>query len=76
MDHQQTIETRLSKLEWVTQRNDESIKELRGVSKELKTSLASIHQTLVQIKWFGLGAAVIVLANQFGLSSIFRLIGI
>lgn len=70
------IETRINKAEWMIERHDESIKELRGVSKELKTSLASIHQTLVQIKWFGLGAAVIVLANQFGLSSIFRLIGI
>lgn len=70
------IETRINKAEWTLERHDESIQELRGVSKELKKSLYSIHQTLVQIKWFAVGAAVIVFANQMGLGSIFRLIGI
>ena len=70
------IETRINKAEFILERHDESIKELRGVSKELKISLSSIHQTLVQIKWFAVGAGVIVLANQFGLSSFMRLIGI
>ena len=70
------IETRINKTEWILERHDESIRELRGVSKELKLSLACIHQTLVQIKWFAVGAAVIVFANQFGLSSFLRLIGI
>lgn len=70
------IETRINKAEWTLERHDESIQELRGVSKELKKSLYSIHQTLVQIKWFAVGAAVIVFANQMGLGSLFRLIGI
>ena len=70
------IETRLNKVEWTLERHQDSIAELRGVSKELKTSLYSIHQTLVQIKWFAVGAAVIVFANQMGLGSLFRLIGI
>ena len=70
------IETRLNKVEWTLERHQDSIGELRGVSKELKTSLYSIHQTLVQIKWFAVGAAVIVFANQMGLGSLFRLIGI
>jgi hypothetical protein len=70
------IETRINKAEWTLERHDESIKELRGVSRELKKSLYSIHQTLVQIKWFGIGAAVIVFANQMGIGSLFRLLGI
>jgi|TARA_R110000823_G_scaffold72_2_gene210 hypothetical protein len=70
------IETRLNKTEWVIEQHDNSINELRGVSRELKKSLYSIHQTLVQIKWFAVGAAVIVFANQMGLGSLFRLIGI
>lgn len=70
------IETRLNKTEWVIEQHDNSINELRGVSKELKKSLYSIHQTLVQIKWFAVGAAVIVFANQMGIGSLFRLIGI
>lgn len=70
------IETRINKAEWTLERHDESINELRGVSKELKSSLYSIHQTLVQIKWFAVGAAAIVFFNQFGLSTVFKLIGI
>lgn len=70
------IETRLNKTEWVIEQHDNSINELRGVSRELKKSLYSIHQTLVQIKWFAVGAAVIVFANQMGIGSLFRLIGI
>lgn len=70
------IETRINKAEWMLERHDESIKELRGVSKELKKSLYSIHQTLVQIKWFAVGAAAILFANQMGLGSLLRLIGI
>ena len=37
------IETRINKLEWTLDRHDESIKELRSVSKELKVSLYSIY---------------------------------
>ena len=70
------IENRLNKTEWVIEQHDNSINELRGVSRELKKSLYSIHQTLVQIKWFAVGAAVIVFANQMGIGSLFRLIGI
>lgn len=70
------IETRLNKTEWVIEQHDNSINELRGVSKELKKSLYSIHQTLVQIKLFAVGAAVIVFVNQMGIGSLFRLIGI
>ena len=44
------IETRINKVEWALDRHDESIKELRSVSKELKVSLYSIHKTLIQIK--------------------------
>ena len=69
------IETRINKLEWTIERHDESINELRSVSKELKISLYSIHKTLIQIKWFAVGAAVFVIADQMGLMGLIGLIG-
>jgi len=69
------IETRINKLEWTIERHDESINELRSVSKELKVSLYSIHKTLIQIKWFAVGAAVFVIADQMGLMGLIGLIG-
>jgi hypothetical protein len=69
------IETRINKMEWTLDRHDESIKELRSVSKELKASLYSIHKTLIQIKWFAVGAAVFVVADQMGLMGLIELIG-
>ena len=69
------IETRINKVEWTLDRHDESIKELRSVSKELKVSLYSIHKTLIQIKWFAVGAAVFVVADQMGLMGLIGLIG-
>jgi hypothetical protein len=62
-------------MEWNLDRNDESIKELRSLSKELKLSLYSIHKTLIQIKWFAVGAAVFVVADQMGIMGLIGLIG-
>ena len=70
------IETRINKVEWTLDRHDESIKELRSVSKELKMSLYSIHKTLIQIKWFAVGAAVFVIADQTGLIGLLNIIGV
>ena len=70
------IETRLNKIEWVLERHDESIKELRSVSKDLRTSLRNIQQCLTQIKYFALGTVFILLADKLGIGAIFRLIGI
>jgi hypothetical protein len=71
----QDLETRVNRVEWTIERHDENIKELWDTSEELRKSLTGIHQTLVQIKWFALGFACLYMADQFGLSSIFRLLG-
>ena len=70
------IDTRINKVEWVLERHDESIKELRSVSKDLRNSLRIIQQCLTQIKYFALGATLILLADKLGVGAIFRLIGI
>jgi len=72
----QPIEARINKVEWTLDRHQDSIKELRSVSKELKSSLYSIHKTLIQIKWFAAGAAVFVIADQMGLMGLLNIIGI
>jgi|TARA_R110000803_G_scaffold57454_3_gene115361 hypothetical protein len=60
---------RLEKIEWTLERHDVLIQ------TSIK-SLASINANLQQMKWFGIGAVVVVVANQFGLSTFLRLIGI
>ena len=60
---------RLEKIEWTLERHDVLIQ------TSIK-SLASINANLQQMKWFGIGAIVVVVANQFGLSTFLRLIGI
>ena len=71
-----TLDARLNKLEWTVDRHDENIKELRSVSKELKLSLYSIHKTLIQIKWFAVGGSVFVIADQMGILTLLRVIGL
>jgi hypothetical protein len=60
---------RLEKIEWTLERHDVLIQ------TSIK-SLASINANLLQMKWFGIGAVVVVVANQFGLSTFLKLIGI
>ena len=69
------LETRVNKVEWTIERHDENIGELYDSSEELRKSLTGIHQTLVQIKYFALGMSCLYMADQFGLSSIFKLLG-
>jgi hypothetical protein len=72
---QKDLETRVNRVEWTIERHQENIRELWDSSDELRKSLIGIHQTLVQIKWFALGFSCLYLADQFGLSSIFKLLG-
>lgn len=69
------LETRVNKVEWTIERHDENIRELYDTSEQLRISLSGIHTTLVQIKWFALGFTCLYMADQFGLSSIFKLLG-
>lgn len=69
------LETRVNKVEWTIERHQENIRELWDSSDELRKSLIGIHQTLVQIKWFALGFSCLYMADQLGLSTIFRLLG-
>jgi len=68
--------TRLDKIEWTLDRHDESITNLRDVSKELKKSLNSIERSLIQIKWFAVGGLAVIFADQFGLMGLLKAIGI
>ena len=69
------LENRVNKVEWRLDQHNENIKELFDTSEELRVSLSGIHQTLVQIKWFAIGVAIVYLGDQFGLGSILKLLG-
>lgn len=71
----QDLETRVNKVEWTIERHQENIRELWDTSDELRKSLTGIHKTLLQIKWFALGFVCLYMADQLGLSAIFRLLG-
>ena len=69
------LEHRVSKMEWTLENHASELKELRDVSEDLRTSLRGIQQTLTQIKWFAMGGSCLYLADQFGLSALFKLLG-
>lgn len=69
------LENRVNKVEWRLDQHNENIRELFDTSEELRVSLSGIHQTLVQIKWFAIGVAIVYLGDQFGLGSILKLLG-
>lgn len=69
------LETRVSKMEWTLENHAEELKELRDVSEDLRVSLRGIQTTLTQIKWFSMGVSALYMADQFGLSTIFKLLG-
>jgi len=68
-------ESRLNKIEWTIERQNDNIKELFDTSEELRATLCGIHETLVQIKWFAIGVSCLFMADQFGLTAIFKLLG-
>lgn len=69
------LETRIVKVEWTLDHHANNIRDLYDTSEELRTSLSGIHQTLVQIKWFALGFTCLYMADQFGLNTVFKIIG-
>jgi len=69
------LENRISKIEWTIGRQNDNIKELFDTSEELRTTLSGIHQTLVQIKWFAIGVSCLFMADQFGLTTVIKLLG-
>ena len=71
---------RLTKLEFLVDRHDQSLRELWehhiSFSKETTKQLADINKILIQIRAFAVGAIVVILADRMGLTNIFKLLGV
>ena len=77
---QEELTTRLTKLEFLVDRHDQSLRELwehhLSFSKETTRQLADINKILIQIRAFAVGAIVVILADRMGLTNIFKLLGV
>jgi hypothetical protein len=77
---QEELTTRLTKLEFLVERHDQSLSELwehhLSFSKETTKALAAINKILIQIRAFAVGAAVVILADRMGFTNILKLLGV
>ena len=70
------LENRVAKTEWQIERQDQNIRELYDTTEEMQKCLRSIHEVLIQIKWFVLGGACLYFADHLGLGYIFKIFGV
>jgi uncharacterized coiled-coil protein SlyX len=70
------LETRLVKLEYITEGHSEELTELKDTSAELRSSLQGIQQTLAQIRWIAIGAGLMYFADQMGISSVLKVLAL
>ena len=67
------LQSRVVRLEVITEGHEQEIKELGRNSKELKDTLEAVQHTLDQIKYIALGALIMVIAQSMGLSKAIEL---
>jgi|TARA_B100000035_G_scaffold148704_1_gene126767 prefoldin subunit 5 len=70
------LKEQVTKIEWRVDQHDEEIKLLHSASDELRTTLNSITKNLQQIKWIAIGGGLVVLSDQIGLTTLFKLAAI
>lgn len=68
------LETRIVKLELISDNHEQDIRELRETSITMKDTLHSIEKSLNQIKYIAVGALSMVIAQSMGLDKAFKLI--
>lgn len=77
---QEELSTRLTKLEFLVERHDQSLKELwqshLDFSKETSAALRAINKILVQIRAFAIGAITVILLDQLGFANIMKILGV
>lgn len=67
------LQSRIVRLEVITEAHDKEIRELGISAKELKETLESVQKTLDQIKYIALGALIMVIAQSMGLTKVIEL---
>jgi len=68
------LETRIVKLELISENHEQDIRELRETSITMKETLYSIEKNLNQIKYLAVGALSMAIAQSIGLDKAFKFI--
>jgi len=68
------LETRIVRLEIVSDHHAEDIKELRDTTTDLTATMHSIVKNLSQIKYLAMGALFVIIAQTIGLDKALRLL--
>jgi 5-bromo-4-chloroindolyl phosphate hydrolysis protein len=68
------LETRIVKLELISDNHDQDIKELKETTSTLKTMLHSIEKNLNQIKYIAVGALSMIVAQSMGIDKALKFI--
>jgi len=67
------LETRVVRLEVLSDNHSEDIKELRDTTIDLKSTMHSIEKNLSQIKYIAIGALIVIVAQTIGLDKAIKL---
>lgn len=67
------LETRVVRLEVLSDNHAEDIKELRDTTIDLKSTMHSIEKNLAQIKYIAVGAFIVIVAQTIGLDKAIKL---
>jgi L-fucose isomerase-like protein len=68
------LETRIVKLEFISENHEQDIRELRENSITMNKTLHSIEKNLNQIKYIAVGALSMVIAQSMGFDKAFKYI--
>tara|TARA_R110002020_G_scaffold5191_2_gene21992 strand:- start:344 stop:565 length:222 start_codon:yes stop_codon:yes gene_type:complete len=66
----------VTKLEWRVDGHDTEIGMLKDTSSELKMTLNGITKNLQQIKWIAIGGGLFLFADQMGITTALKLMGV
>ena len=70
----QDLENRILKAEWILDKHDDDLQELRDTSEDLRDSLRAIEHNLAQIRWMAMGAGLLYLASELGIVNALKLL--
>lgn len=70
------LKENVSKLKWRVDGHDTEISMLKDTSSELKITLNGITKNLQQIKWIAIGGGIVLFADQVGITTALKLMGV
>jgi len=70
------LKENVAKLKWRVDGHDTEISMLKDTSSELKITLNGITRILQQIKWIAIGGGIVLFADQVGITTALKLMGV